>query len=358
MNKTTRRGFIQQAATTIAGLALCPSTILAKPRPIKIAIYAPSHCALPVVHAYYSDLYKKNGVHAEIVHCAGMPEVTQKLISGQVDFAQVMTPMVFKMHFSQMNLPLVITQTLGTNGGALGVASQSKIKKIQDLNGKRIGIHNPLMIHHLILRLILEKYGLTKKNIQIVTVPMNQIESSLRSGATQAFIHPEPLPTFMESQNIARSLLLTRMFWNNHPCCSLACKRSFFEKNQQLVEDFTHATIMAGLKLDNIAMRQSEIEKVHSFDTPFKKFPLDRLQQAFQPRRSDFYPFPFLSAGYVVVEQMKKAQLLPQTIDTKKSVKNVIQADLAMKILKNVAGHIPGTSVPTSNERKETFQLI
>ncbi|MBF0452300.1 MAG: ABC transporter substrate-binding protein [Candidatus Magnetomorum sp.] len=362
MHSTTRRQFVKQAATTIGGLALLgPANIFAQPKPVKIAIYAPSHCALPVVYAFHNELLKKNGVNAEIVYCSGMPDILKKLISGEVDFAQLMSPMVFQMHFGQMKLPqtsLAVMQFLGTNGGVLGVSAQSNIKKIQDISGKRIGVHSPLMIHSVILQLLLEKYGLDKKNIQVLPIPMNQIREAIIQGKIDGFILPEPLPTLLEAQNISKSLLLTRMFWQNHPCCLLTTRKQFFDHNQQLMEDVSRATTTAGLELDNIALRKQVIAKTYDFNTPYKKIPLEHLQKAFMTRRSDFFPFPFLSAGYVIVQQMKKTGLLPKSVEPEALVKTMFQADFAMTIIKQAAALVPGISVPSKPERKEIFQII
>jgi len=290
-----------------------------------------------------------------------MSEILKKLYAGDVEFAQLMSPMIFQMHSGQMkskHMPLAITQVLGTNGGILGISSRSKIKKIQDLAGKSIGVHSPLMVHYLIMQLLLDKYDLTQKNVNIKTVPMHRIRQALVSGEIDGFINPEPLPTLLESQTISRSLLQTRMFWLNHPCCLLTCRQSYFKKNQKKVEDITRATATSCLMIDNIAMRKTQIEKTYAFNTPFNKIPLEQLQQAFQPRRSDFFPFPFLSSAYVIVEQMKKAKLLPESLEVKSFAKNVFQSDFAMRIIGQAAELVPGASIPSSIERDETFKLI
>jgi len=362
MRKTTRRQFVKHMATTIGGIALSgPTLLFATTSAIKIGVYAPSHCSMPPVHAFHNGIYKKNGVNVEIVYCKEMPEIVKKLRTGEIEFAQLMSPMIFQMHAGQMGTkqtPVVITQVLGTNGGILGIGLKSNIKKIQDIAGKCIGVHSPLMVHYLIMQLLLDKYGLTQKNVQIKTVPMHLIRQSLENGEIDGFINPEPLPTLLESQSISKSLLFTRMFWLNHPCCLLTCRKSFFQKNQQLAEDITRATTTSCLMLDNIAMRKTQIEKTYAFDTPFKKIPLEKLQQAFQPRRCDFFPFPFLSAAYVIVEQMKKANLLPKSLEVKATAKDVFQSDFAMRIISQAASLVPGTSIPSRIEREETFKLI
>ncbi|KPA09934.1 ABC transporter substrate-binding protein [Candidatus Magnetomorum sp. HK-1] len=362
MHSTTRRQFVKQAAASIGGLAILgPTQIFAKASLVKIGVYAPSHCALPIVYAYHNNVLKNNGVNAEIVYCSGMPDIMKKLITGEIHFAQLMSPMVFQMHAGQMKAPqksLAVTQVLGTNGGILGISSQSNIKKVQDLAGKSIGVHSPLMVHNLILTLLLEKYGLNKNNINIQTVPMNQIRDALVQKKIDAFINPEPLPTLLESQKISKSLLMTRMFWNNHPCCVLTTSKKLFDSEQKMVQDVTRATTISGLLLDNIAFRKNGIAKIYDFKTPYQKIPLEYLQKAFKPRKSDFYPFPFLSSGEVIIQQMKKIKLLPEITSPKTLVKDVFQASFAMNIIKQAAAEAPGASIPSKPERNETFQLI
>jgi NitT/TauT family transport system substrate-binding protein len=362
MQETTRRQFVKNMAATIGGFALTgPSVLFAKPIHAKIAVYAPSHCSLSPVHAFHSGLYQKNGVNVEIIYCKQMTEILTRLCSGDVKFAQLMSPMILKTHADPVQskqMPLAVTQVLGTNGGILGISSQSQIKKIQDLSGKTIGVHSPLMVHNLIMQILLEKYGLTQNNVHIKTVPMHLIKESLLKGDIHGFIHPEPLPTLLESKAISRSLLMTRMFWRNHPCCLLACRKSFFEKNQQLTEDITRATATSCLMLNNIAMREEQIKKIYAMKTPFTKIPLNLLQKAFSPRRSDFFPFPFLSAAYIIIEQMKKAKLLPESTDVKATARDVFQSEFAMNILKQAASLVPGSKIPSAIEREETFKLI
>jgi len=362
MHITTRREFVKQVAAGIGGLAFSTvTTSYAQPKPIRIAVYAPSHCAFPAVYAYHTEIYKKNGINCELVYCDSMQIIMKKLINKEVEFAQLMSPMVFQMHFGQMKAPqtsLAVTQVLGTNGGVLGVATQSNINKIKDLSNKKIGIHSPLMVHNIILQLLLEKYGLSKDNMQIIVVPMKEMKDALVQRKIDGFINPEPLPTLLESNHLSKSILLTRMFWKNHPCCLLTTRKEILTNDLTMAEDVTRATSMACLILDDVTQRKQAISRFYDFNTPYKVISLSNLQKAFMPRRSDFYPFPFISSGYVIIQQMKKMNLLPLTLNTESSVKDIFMVDLAMKMIKQASDQVPGSSVPSSPERDESFHMI
>lgn len=357
----SRRTFIRNIAATAGGLAFFGTSVFAQ-KTVKIGVLAPSHCALPAVLAKTRGLFQKTGVSAEIVFLKDMPEIVKSLYEGALDFAQLITPIALGASAGNPKLPqmsLAVTQVLGVNGGVLAVAAGSDIKKLTDLKGKQIGIHSPFMVHSLILNLILEKSGLSpEKDIEIKIIPMNEMQRAIETNQIDGFIHPEPLPTFLENKGRSKSLLLTRMFWLNHPCCLLTCKHSLFDAEKSLVQDVTLACTAAGLELDSAVFRNKAVTDVHSSSAPYQQVPLPYLLKAFAPRRSDFYPFPFQSAGLVAARQMKKQGMLAPHIEEEKLVREVFKSEYAMEIMKQAVKEIQGAKMPPGLSREEKIQVI
>ena len=360
--KINRRTFIGNTAKSLGGLYLFGPKVFANPKPIKIGILAPAHCPLPIVYAKTKGLYKKGGVNVEIVNYKSMKDIVKDLNTGEIDLCQLTTPLAFGIGGNNPNLPnfpLVVPHVLGTNGGILAASTKSNIQKIYDLKGKKIGIHSPFMVHFLILKNLLDKYGLKSgKNIEIINIDMGKMADALKNETIDALIGPEPLPTFLEEKKLIKSLVYTRMFWLNHPCCVLAMKKSFFEKEPFMVQDLATATIIAGLTLDNPVSRKEAIADVHQHYKPYNQIKISSLYKAFKPRRSDFYPFPFRSAGKIVVDLMKNYSLLDKNTDGYKLVNEIFQCDFAMNAIISAANEVPNTIVPQSIDRKEVIKLL
>ena len=356
-----RRQFIKKLSG-LSAILIKPSFIFAKQNIYKIGVLAPSHCALPVVLAKCSDLFKKAGINAEIVFANDMTDIVKGLSNGELHFGQVTYPISFAINSSSEKFPkfnIVATQVLGTNGGILGVHIDSGIKKLSDLKGKTIGVHSPFMIHSLILNVILEKSGLVPgKSVKIKNIHMSKLFEALKQRQIDAFINPEPLPYFLEQKGMSKSILPTRMFWLNHPCCLLCTNRNLYEKETNFVKDFTYATTVAGLKLDNPVLRKNAIFDVHKAFPVYNKIPLDYLLNAFKPRASDFYPFPFQSSGIIITNQMKKYSLIPSNLNNLELVKKTILSELSLEIIKKAKNEIPGTAMPPGLNRKEVIKII
>jgi len=357
-----RRTFLQGAALAAGGSIIgCPDG-WATPSAVRIGIMAPSHCALPVAYAGARRQFAKDGIRAELVYFDSMPEIVRGLHLGELQFGQLTTPLALALGAGNPKFPpmkVAAAQVLGINGGVLAVSAKSNIATLQDLKGKQIGVHSPYMIHSVILNMLMEKSGLDpSKDLEVTIVPMKDMGSALKEGTVDAVIGPEPLPTLLQHKGLSKTLLITRMFWHNHPCCLLACPVDTFDKSPEMVEQVTLACMTAGLELDGVVTRPDAIAETHAAYPKYGQVPLEQLLSAFQSRRSDFYPFPYQSAGLLVAQQMKSNGLLPPEIDEKQLVADVFRSDLALEFVAAAAGRVPGAVAPMSAYREESLEVI
>ena len=362
MKKVNRREFLGSAVAAAVGATLPGPLVFARSNRTRLGVLAPSHCALPVVWAYESGFYRKMGLDAEVVFSASMSELVKGLYRGDLDAAQLVTPIPFAIHAggSQFpGMPVIVTQVLGVNGGVLAVSTRHEIRKIGDLRGKRIGVHSPWLVHSFILNMVLRVYGLDpSKDLEIKIIPFEQMAGAISEGRIDAIIHPEPLPSLLEHRGRCKSIFVTRLFWENHPCCTLVCRQDRLGRDRRLLRDVTLASTIAGLELQHPARRRDAITRIHSAFVPYGKVPLEVLLRAFQPRRSDFYPFPFQSAGRLLGRQMKIQGVLPEGIDTGRLVQDVFRSEFALEIIREAAKEVPGSTVPADVNREENvFRL-
>lgn len=358
----SRRRFISLLAATAAA-SMHRGIVAVESRPVRIGILAPSHCALPVVLAEARGLFGRQGIEAEVRYFPEMGEIATALAAGELEFGQLAVPMAVAMSEGVAGMPsrvpLTLVQVLGINGGALSVRTAAPIRKLAELHGKRIGIHNPWIIHRLIFLRMMDQYGMVPgRDFELVQVPLSEMGAALSQGRIDGFIGQEPAPSLLNAQRMVRLLLFTKTFWTDHPCCVLSTRRELFESDPGLVANVTRAVMVAGLTLDSIVLRNEAIGEAHRSSPAYERLPLDLLLQAFGPTRSDFYPFPFHSSLRVVVEQMAAAGVLAADTDPGQVATAMIPAPFSLEVLLQAAQEVPNARVPDGYERDERLRII
>lgn len=357
--KISRREFIKKsssaaAATLWSGTLLEKTAFAIAGKNMKIGVLAPSHCALSAVHAQIAGNYKKNGINAEIVYLPDMKDVAQGLINGELEAGQLIGPVFLALNagtgpFAGKAVPLVTAQVGGTNGGVLVVGRESQIKLPGDLKGKKIGVHNPFMVHNLLLKSLLKKYNIDPaRDIHLKIINMSHLIDSLKKGEIDCFINPEPLGMFAEASGAGRDLIVTRKMWMNHPCCLLSMRRDFFENNQSLAKALYRSTLQSALALNNADSRKTAVEQIHKVSAPYTKFPLSDLEKAFSVVRSDFDPFPYQSSGKALLSLMMEQDLMPKNTNAGKMISETFLSDFSRELLNSLNGN-----PPKENNREE-----
>jgi nitrate/nitrite transport system substrate-binding protein len=355
----SRRQFIKKTATAAAagvvlGNAPAFSSFVYGSTRIRIGVIAPSHCALPMVHAALSNTFKKNGVDAEIVYLPDMPDIAKGLLTNDLQAGQLISPVFFAMNagigpFRDKATPLVCAQTAGTNGGVLVRAKGSRISMPADLKGKNIGVHSPLMVHSLLFNTLLVRYNINpNEDLRIKIINMNQLIPALKNGEIDAFINPEPLATVSVLKGAGEEMMLSKDLWPNHPCCLIAMKENFFQQEKETAKAIYSSTMESGLLLDNAATRSAALEKIHADSPVYGKVPLPGLKKAFTPGRTDFQPFIYESSGRAVLGMMRDFRMLPDSTDINGLVARTCMSDLSGEILASVGG-----MQPAENSRQE-----
>jgi nitrate/nitrite transport system substrate-binding protein len=362
--KISRRQFIK-GTSVLTGAALLGVPFFENrafaiaTKTVKIGVLPPSHCALSMVHAHLSGAFKKNGLNAELVYASDMKDIALGLIRGELDAGQLISSSFFALNagigpFAGNPVPLVSAQIGGTNGGAVVVRGDSPIKGPKDLVGKKIGVHHPLTVQFLIVKTLLRKYNIDPaKDIQTKVLPMSDMIGSLKKGEIDCFINAEPLATVAKANAVGKDLMLTAKIWYKHPCCAVTMKKDFFEKNRELATALYLSTLQSGIELNNNNSRQGALDKIHAGSAPYGKIPLAALKSAFAPERSDFDPFPYQSAGKVLLGMMMENGVLPKGANIEKMISESFLSDFSRKLHATL-----GQTPPQENSREEKIASI
>ncbi len=353
-----RRRFIKKTGELLLTSAaitsgfIKPDYALSSTRPsreINIATFGPSHCATPFVYSKLTGAFKDAGLNVNLINYPSMPLIAKDLISGKLDFGQLIVPLVFAIHTGAKPFfkatPMAITQITGTNGSALMIRKDLAIDDLDDFKGKIIANHSKLSVNYLINMMFLETYDLNyQKDVNFKIIELKKIVNAMRDEAVDIFVMPEPINAMVEHKEIGYIYMLSKYIWPNHPCCSLVTRKDSFEQNRNLVHDVTRVVTKSALTINHADTRADTIKILQNSSLyKYDQIPREALLKAFVPGRSDFYPFPYQSAAIVIVEIMKKYQLLANKIDTKKLAQEVFQSQLSRQVLTELGAEAPDT---------------
>src|SRR6266478_5576506 len=153
----------------------------------------------------------------------GWPEIKESLISGQIDAAYMLAPLV--MDLAAKDVPVKIVSIGHRSGAVIMVRTDSPYRKFQDLTGKRIAIPSRFAVDFLFLRKMLAKEGMSDKDIGIVEMAPRDMPAALYAKAVDAYCTGEPYGAAAQRAGYAVPLRMTRDEWPNYICCVLTVRQ-------------------------------------------------------------------------------------------------------------------------------------
>jgi len=188
------------------------------------------------------------GANFEYRRYNGWPEVKESLISGQVDAAYMLAPLV--MDLVTKDVPVKIVSIGHRSGAVIMVRTDSPYRKFQDLAGKRVAIPSRFAVDFLFLRKMLAKEGMTDKDVRIVEMPPPDMPAALYARAVDAYCTGEPYGAAAQRAGYAIPLRMTRDEWPNYMCCVLTIRQELIDENPALVQELVNYVQGAGRWLD------------------------------------------------------------------------------------------------------------
>jgi NitT/TauT family transport system substrate-binding protein len=178
----------------------------------------------------------------------GWPEVKESLISGQVDAAYMLVPLV--MDLVSKDVPVKIVSLGHRSGAVIMVRKDSTYRKFKDLTGKRIAIPSRFAVDFLFLRKMLAREGMSDKDLKIVEMPPPDMPAALYANAVDAYCTGEPYGAAAQRAGYAIPLRMTRDEWPNYICCVLTVRQDLIDQNPGVVQDLVNYVQGAGRWLD------------------------------------------------------------------------------------------------------------
>ncbi|WP_395407594.1 ABC transporter substrate-binding protein [Pseudoduganella sp. UC29_106] len=115
----------------------------------------------------------------------GWPEIKESLMTGRIQAAYMLAPLV--MDLTDKKIPLKIVSLGHRSGAVIMVRTDSPYKRFTDLKGKRIAIPSRFAVDFLFLRKMLARENMSAKDVQIVEMAPPDMPAALYAKAVDGY---------------------------------------------------------------------------------------------------------------------------------------------------------------------------
>lgn len=179
---------------------------------------------------------------------SGWPEVKESLMTGRIQAAYMLAPLV--MDLTTKRIPLRIVSLGHRSGAVIMVRTDSDYKTFAQLKGKRVAIPSRFAVDFLFLRKMLARENMSHEDIEIVEMPPPDMPAALYANAVDAYCTGEPFGAAAQQAGYARPLSMTRDEWRNYICCVLTVREELIQSKPEVVQDLVNHVMGAGNWLD------------------------------------------------------------------------------------------------------------
>jgi NitT/TauT family transport system substrate-binding protein len=178
----------------------------------------------------------------------GWPEIKESLMAGRIKAAYMLAPLI--MDLADSAIPVKVVSLGHRSGAVIMVRTDSSYKSFRDLTKKRIAIPSRFAVDYLFLRKMLEKEGMTVKDVEVVEMAPPDMPAALYAKSVDAYATGEPFGAAAQRAGYARPLSMTRDEWPNYICCVLTVRDELIKENRPLVQQLVNYVQGAGTWLD------------------------------------------------------------------------------------------------------------
>ena len=249
-----RRQFLQAALAATAlplGLSACADQ---KNGPLQVGgLPVTCNLTLPVACVAREKANESAAAGAPVLRYEyskfnGWPEVKESLMTGRIQAAYMLAPLV--MDLADRKIPVKIVSLGHRSGAVIMVRTDSPYQQFRQLAGKRIAIPSRFAVDFLFLRKMLARENMTPADVEIMEMAPPDMPAALYANAVDAYCTGEPFGAAAQSAGYARVLRMTRDEWRNYICCVLTVREELIAANPALVQDLVNHVLGAGAWLD------------------------------------------------------------------------------------------------------------
>jgi NitT/TauT family transport system substrate-binding protein len=179
---------------------------------------------------------------------SGWPEIKESLMTGRIQAAYMLAPLV--MDLTDWRIPLKIVSLGHRSGAVIMVRTDSPYRKFADLRGKSIAIPSRFAVDYLFLRKMLAREGMSPRDVEVIEMAPPDMPAALYAKAIDGYCTGEPFGAAAQRAGYARPLSMTRNEWRNYICCVLTVREELIQTQRPLVQELVNYVQAAGNWLD------------------------------------------------------------------------------------------------------------
>jgi NitT/TauT family transport system substrate-binding protein len=179
---------------------------------------------------------------------SGWPELKEAMMSGVIQAAYLLAPMV--MDLADTGVPVKIVALGHRSGAVIMTGIDTQAKNLGDLRGARIAIPSRFAVDNIFVHQLMKRYGMTDADLTFVEMPPPEMPAALFSGAVDAYATGEPFGALAQREGYARILHMTRDEWPTYICCVLTVRQDLIDSDRATVQRLVNHVLSAGQWLE------------------------------------------------------------------------------------------------------------
>jgi NitT/TauT family transport system substrate-binding protein len=198
--------------------------------------YLPTDHSAALLVAKHNKTYENNGLNVKTVQINSGSNIVDAVASGDVDIGYVgITP---AMQGISKGVPIKVVGSVNMVGSGIVVEPNSTITSPADLKGKSIATPGVSSIQQVLLLYELQKYNITSEDVDLISINVYNIPSSLAAHKVDAYISYEPFVSLAPYEGIGNVLIYSNDIIKDHPCCVIIASESFIKEHPQELDKF------------------------------------------------------------------------------------------------------------------------
>jgi NitT/TauT family transport system substrate-binding protein len=204
----------------------------------------------PFYIAMGKGYFAKEGLKIESGNVRSALDAIAPMATGKLDAAMGAATAGF-FNAAHQGFDLRITAAMGLQGPLMATQPLARkelwdngtIKSAKDLKGRKVAINAPGDITEYFLSKMLEKYGMTTKDVELTQMEFALQLVAFRNGAIDAGFLPEPIATAAKSQGFAALIGPESSIGEGVPTTFLFLATKFMKERPKVAEAFMRALI-------------------------------------------------------------------------------------------------------------------
>jgi NitT/TauT family transport system substrate-binding protein len=215
--------------------------------------------------SYIKEIAPKCGIRVEEHMFAKGPDVMQAILAGELDVGATASEAAISGRAN--GAPIYVVAGFAKGGARLVARSDSGIKSIKDLKGKKVGVTRG-GIQEVLLMAELQQAGLSAdsapgKDVQLIYLPYADLNQALLGKNIDAMMQSEPQSSQAINKGFGNEVLKPYDTPIGEPVRTMVMTEKFYKERRPLAEKFMRCFVEATKTfIDNKALAEKYVREV------------------------------------------------------------------------------------------------